>query len=119
MRQFLAFILVLTACCKTSKLAEKERFIVLNEHKIHVKTSDNGLPIIFVHGGYLDLEMWNAQVKELKGSYQTIRFSDLGHGRTIRSKTKMYGYEIINELTNIYPNDKSVLVGLSWGPCYA
>jgi len=111
----LTIILVLLVSCKNSGQSKKESFINLNGNKIHVKTSGNGRPIIFVHGGYLDLEMWNSQIMELKDTYQTIRFSDLGHGKTISSKKPIFGYDIINELTNKYPYDKFVLVGLSWG----
>lgn len=115
MKHYFPFILIFLFSCKTEMKNEKEIFLSLNEHKIHVKSSGSGSPIIFAHGGYLDLDMWNPQVKEFEGKHQLIRFSDLGHGKTENSNQPLFGYEIINELTKSYPNDKFVLVGLSWG----
>ena len=109
-------ILVLfPASCKNTAYVETESYVNKNQHKVHIKTTGKGVPIIFVHGGYLDLEMWNPQVEEFRKTNHIIRFSDLGHGKTVGSKSSIAGYEIINELTILYPNEKFVLVGLSWG----
>ena len=109
-------ILVLfPASCKNVAYVETESYVNKNQHKVHIKTTGKGVPIIFVHGGYLDLEMWNPQVEEFRKTNHIIRFSDLGHGKTVGSKSSIAGYEIINELTILYPNEKFVLVGLSWG----
>ena len=109
-------ILVLfPASCKNVAYVETESYVNKNQHKVHIKTTGKGVPIIFVHGGYLDLEMWDPQVEEFRKTNHIIRFSDLGHGKTVGSKSSIAGYEIINELTILYPNEKFVLVGLSWG----
>lgn len=114
--KFLFIILVLiSVSCKESDQIEKEIYLNKSQHKIQIKTTGKGTPIIFAHGGYLDLEMWEPQVKEFKTTNRIIRFSDLGHGKTVRAKSSILGYEIINNLTTQYPNEKFVLVGLSWG----
>lgn len=115
MRFIFAIIVLLSASCKETDYHEKEKYLYKNQHKIQIRTTGKGAPLIFAHGGYLDLEMWNPQVKEFKNTNRIIRFSDLGHGKTVRSKSSIYGYEIINELTTQYLNEKFVLVGLSWG----
>lgn len=114
--KFLFFVLVLiSVSCKESKYAEKEIYLYKGQHKIQIKTTGKGAPIIFAHGGYLDLEMWDPQVAEFKNTHRIIRFSDLGHGKTVRAKSPLLGYEIINDITTQYPDEKFVLVGLSWG----
>lgn len=50
-----------------------------------------------------------------KNTNRIIRFSDFGHGKTVSGKNSILGYEIINHLTTQYPDEKFVLVGLSWG----
>ena len=109
------WIILLIASCQDTGYDENDTYLYKNQHKIQVRTTGEGFPIIFAHGGYLDLEMWDPQVEAFKNSNQIIRFSDLGHGKTIRSDTSTLGYEIINELTIRYPHEKFVLVGLSWG----
>lgn len=115
MRIIFIITLFLTMSCKERRNDEIETFLYKNKHKIQVSITGKGKPIIFAHGGYLDLEMWNLQVKKFKSSNRIIRFSDLGHGKTIRSNNPMPGFEIINELTTQAPKEKYVLVGLSWG----
>ena len=115
MKSIFIIIILLSISCRESDNGEKEIFLNKSQHKIHVKTEGKGAPIIFAHGGYLDLEMWEPQVKEFKATNKIIRFSDLGHGKTVRAKNSIYGYEIINNVTTQYPDEKFVLVGLSWG----
>jgi len=96
-------------------IVENERFLNINGNAIHVKSIGEGLPIIFAHGGYLNLDMWDVQINEFKDSHQLIRFSDLGHGKTKSDKKTILGYEIISQLTKEDSKEKLVLVGLSWG----
>ncbi|NNE76315.1 MAG: alpha/beta hydrolase [Pricia sp.] len=116
MRILSIIILIITISCNQSKsLNESEYYLTLENHEIHVKHIGKGSPILFAHGGYLDLEMWNSQIDAFKNSHKLIRFTDLGHGQTIRSGKSIYGYNIIESLTRKYPYEKFDLVGLSWG----
>lgn len=115
MKFLFIFLVLISISCKESEDAEKEFYLFKNQHKIQIKTTGKGAPILFVHGGYLDLDIWEPQVKEFKTSNRIIRFSDLGHGKTVRAKSSIFGYEIINHITAQYPEEKFVLVGLSWG----
>lgn len=56
---------------------ESEYFIDLDQNKIHVKENGAGPPIIFTHGGFLDLHMWESQAAYFESTNQIFRFSDL------------------------------------------
>lgn len=116
MRLIVIFAVLLFASCKNGVKNEEEHFLNLKGNKIHVKSIGKGKPpILFVHGGHLDLEMWNPQVEEFKKTNRVIRFSDIGHGKSKQSENKIAGFEIIKEITKQYPGQKFVIVGHSWG----
>jgi len=116
MKFLISFCFLMLLSCQSNKVSkDNECFVTIDGNKIHTKIIGTGPPILFAHGGYLDLDMWNPQIDAFKDSYKLIRFSDLGHGQTQRSGNDLSGHTIINELTKTSPNDKVILVGLSWG----
>lgn len=109
-------LLAILSSCSDNKLEqEREVFIEVNENKIHTKIKGSGQPIILAHGGYLNLDMWNPQMEELSKTNKVIRFSDLGHGKSQKSGSQTYGHEIIQQIITENEEQKSVLIGLSWG----
>jgi pimeloyl-ACP methyl ester carboxylesterase len=115
MKYILPILVILFQSCSSPKIEQEESYLEIAGNKIHVKTIGKGQPIILAHGGYLDLEMWNPQIDELSKNNQVVRFSDLGHGKSINSGKPIYGYEIIHQLIKNHDNQKSILIGLSWG----
>ncbi|MCB0463881.1 MAG: alpha/beta hydrolase [Flavobacteriaceae bacterium] len=105
---------VLALGCKN--YVKEEGYLNINENKIHYKVLGKGKPLVFVHGGYLNLDMWENQVQFFsERGYKTIVFSDLGHGKTALKNSNTYGYEIIDQIVEKVAEDKVTLVGLSWG----
>lgn len=95
-------------------------FLEIDTAKIHYETTGEGEPLLFIHGGYLDLSMWDAQVDELTNAgFQVIRYSDIGHGKTISGNEKLFGHEIALRLIDKLEIDKINVVGLSWGAMIA
>lgn len=43
---------------------EQEAFLDVAGHKIHIKETGTGPPLILAHGGYLNLDMWIANEYE-------------------------------------------------------
>ncbi|MEM1120983.1 MAG: alpha/beta hydrolase [Bacteroidota bacterium] len=84
-------------------------------NKIHYKVDGIGKELMMVHGGYLDLSMWDKQVNEFENDWRIVRFSDLGHGKTQSKGQPIYGREIIEKLTGATSENPTTLVGLSWG----
>lgn len=116
MKPSLIFMFIIFLACSDSKKTEDvNSFKNIGGNKIHFKIEGEGKEIVMVHGGYLDLDMWQLQVDEFKDDWKIIRFSDLGHGKTISSGQPIFGYDIIGELSNATSDNPTVLMGLSWG----
>ena len=106
--------ILLLGLLSCSNPLETENFLNYNGNQIHYKTIGKGQELFFLHGGFLDLSMWDSQVEEFQEERKIIRFSDLGHGKTKASKP-IYGYRIIEKLSKSTELEPAILVGLSWG----
>lgn len=109
------FILIFVTCSSCNKEQEIESILDIRGNEIHYKSIGKGQEMFLVHGGYLDLEMWNPQIETFQKEKKIIRFSDVGHGNTIASNNEIYGFEIIEKLSKSTKEDPAILVGLSWG----
>ena len=49
---------------------------------IHHEDSGTGDAVVLLHGGGVDLRMWDDQVPALAERYRVIRFDARGHGRS-------------------------------------
>lgn len=109
-------ILTLYISCQPSRQSEDTlSMLSIKDSQIEMKQEGNGPPVLMVHGGYLDLNMWTPQVGHLKDRYTVTRFSDLGHGQTIAGDLPLLGHEIMDTIIVRQDLDKPTLIGLSWG----
>jgi 3-oxoadipate enol-lactonase len=113
-------LLIILLCFLGCKPSEEETFLTVKDHLIHVKKSGSGKPLLLIHGGYLNLDMWEPQVAFFeKAGYLVIRYSDIGHGATKKGEEPLPGHEIIDQIVHTYTDQKIVLAGLSWGAMLA
>ena len=83
MKRIILFILVTIFACNPGKKLAIDSSFNVHKAKIHYKVNGDGEPVLFIHGGYLDLSMWDSQIEDLsKAGFQIIRYSDIGHGKT-------------------------------------
>ena len=113
-------LLVITIVSCDANKNEEDGFIDILDNHIHFKHGGAGEAILFLHGGYLDLDSWDDQVPFfINHNFMTIRYSEIGHGRTVSTKKPGYGFEIIDQLLDSLSIHKIHLVGLSWGAVLA
>lgn len=112
---FILILLLFTSCSDKNHVERVDSYLEINGNKIHYKINGIGKELIMVHGGYLDLNMWNEQVGEFENGRKIIRFSDLGHGKTKSKNSPILGFEIIEKLTSATKENPTTLIGLSWG----
>jgi non-heme chloroperoxidase len=78
-----------------------------------------GEPLVLLHGGFVDLHMWDPQVDTFAERYRVIRYDLRGHGKTGPSKTSKYSIELfaddLNALLDALGVTKAVICGLSLG----
>ncbi|MDH3651852.1 MAG: alpha/beta hydrolase, partial [Saprospiraceae bacterium] len=110
---------MLLAGCQTS-IVRYSDYLLIDGHQIHYIVEGEGTPVLLMHGGYLDLRMWDQQVPALvDNGYQVIRFSDLGHGDSRSQGSSIQGRLIIDTLLTSLGIPSVHLIGLSWGAMLA
>lgn len=86
---------------------------------LYYESEGTGPPIVFVHGGWMDGEMWTPQVERFAGSHRTITYDVRGHGRTGGSEEPTYSIDLLVEdlraLIESLSLDAPILCGLSLG----
>jgi 3-oxoadipate enol-lactonase len=118
-KQWIFFFFMLL-CLQGCQPSGQESFLTVKDHRIHLKRLGSGKPLLLIHGGYLNLDMWEPQAKFFeKAGYEVIRYSDLGHGDTEMGTEPIFGHEMIHEIVTTYADQKIVLAGLSWGAMLA
>jgi pimeloyl-ACP methyl ester carboxylesterase len=117
MKLSINILLILSIISCTQKETTEEGYLQIEDSKVHYKISGTGSPVLLLHGGELNLSAWDSQISDLnEQNFKTIRYSELGHGKTQRGKVDLKGTEIINHFVNEKCNGQKVtIIGLSWG----
>ena len=78
-----------------------------------------GLPLVFIHGGWLSERMWRNQIERFEDDYRVITYDIRGHGQTGGSPESTYSIDLFAEDLRRLLTDLSVempvLCGLSLG----
>lgn len=97
----------------------KTQIVEFNKCQIYYERSGSGLPLIFIHGAFADLNLWDPQWEFFKDRYQVIRFDLRGHGKTGPSGLTKYQMETFVEdlsaLLIALEIPSAIICGLSWG----
>ncbi|MGO6983352.1 alpha/beta fold hydrolase [Rhizobium leguminosarum] len=97
---------------KTSGMAE------VNDIKMYYAEYGKGDPILFIHGGLGNAEVWGHQVADFAKDHLVIVADSRGHGRSTRSQ-RPFGYDLMTSdyvaLLDYLKIDKVTLVGWSDG----
>lgn len=87
--------------------------------EIHYEQTGSGPPLVLLHGGFVDMKMWEPQVAALAGSYRILRYDLRGHGLTGPSRENRYTVEHFAEdlrgLLDGLGLERVALCGLSLG----
>lgn len=93
-------------------------YVEINGVETYYETHGEGQPIIFLHGGTSDQQLWGQQVEMLKDEYRIITYDIRDHGKTESSPV---GYTVtdlsndLNVLIDALAVDHPVICGLSLG----
>ena len=82
---------------------------------IHHEETGTGEAVVLLHGGALDLRMWDDQVPALARRHRVIRFDARGHGRSSTPTTPFRQCDDVAELLGRLGVERATLVGLSMG----
>jgi len=92
---------------------------VTNDIKTYYEVHGDGKPLVFIHGGWIDHQMWSTQVKHFSRKYKVITYDVRGHGRTGGSEKEKYSVELFADDLKLFLDGISVeqpaICGLSLG----
>ncbi len=90
-------------------------FAELGQSRIHYEISGDGPPMVLIHGGMLDLHMWDPQMEAFTARHRVVRYDASSHGRSITPPDAYFDHEDLDRLLTHLGIDRAVLVGLSMG----
>lgn len=92
--------------------------IKLNGFNINYRIKGNGHPLVFIHGGRLELSSWRDQVTYFSRRYRVVTYDIRGHGKS-DSPPEGYGMgdcvDDLHELLHYLAMERAYLAGLSMG----
>lgn len=84
--------------------------------ELFCESAGEGPPVVLLHGGMLDLNMWNEQFSWLAGlGYRVIRYDARGHGRSSTVAGDYANHDDLHALLTRLDVPCATLVGLSLG----
>jgi pimeloyl-ACP methyl ester carboxylesterase len=85
----------------------------------YYESSGSGDPIVFIHGAWVNLRMWQPQVEYFSRSYRVITYDIRGHSETGGSARRRYSMELFADdlvaLVDALKLDKLSICGISMG----
>jgi pimeloyl-ACP methyl ester carboxylesterase len=82
---------------------------------IYYETMGEGVPVVFLHGGFGDRRMWNDQFAEFAKNYFVVRYDQRGFGKSAKPNAKYSPVSDLEILLDHLKIDKAHLVGNSMG----
>jgi pimeloyl-ACP methyl ester carboxylesterase len=82
---------------------------------INYQDTGSGPAVVLLHGGAMDLRMWDDQMAALTAEHRVIRFDARGHGRSITPTEPFRQCDDVAALLARLGVERATLVGLSMG----
>lgn len=99
----------------SSLIAQESGMLQLKDGALYYETMGEGVPVVFLHGGFGDRRMWNDQFAEFAKYYSVVRYDQRGFGK---SQKPTAAYSPVSDLEMLLDHlkiDKAHLVGNSMG----
>jgi pimeloyl-ACP methyl ester carboxylesterase len=93
----------------------REDYFLSGEVRLRFRDEGEGMPVIFIHGWTVDLDVWNPQAANLSGSMRVIRFDRRGFGLSQGTPSVAADIEDIETLLDRLAIQRASLVGTSQG----
>lgn len=99
----------------TSASPVQSGFAEINGGKLHYEVAGSGRAVVLIHGGQMDLRMWDEQFALFSKSYRVIRYDVRGYGKSPASTNVYASEDDLAALLKYLKTSKATIVGLSLG----
>jgi len=96
-------------------VAQESGTLQLTDGAIYYETMGEGVPVVFLHGGFGDRRMWDDQFAEFAKNYFVVRYDQRGFGKSAKPTAKYSPVSDLEMLLDHLKIDKAHLVGNSMG----
>lgn len=110
---FVLFIVFAVGCAK--EMTPATGFLDLATTRLYYEDMGEGLPVIMIHGGFINNKMWDEQFGVLARDYRVIRYDVRGHGLSVSDSVAFNDRDDLARLMDHLHVEKAVLMGLSMG----
>jgi len=90
-------------------------FIETDGTKLYYEMMGEGHPLVLIHGGYMDRQMWDDQFVAFAERYKVVRYDVRGFGKTDLPQTPYTDRQDLFNLLTFLGIKKTYLLGLSLG----
>lgn len=107
---------LLTACSTKTMIKNLEQE---DQNPIAYQVSGKGFPLVLIHAGGLDQQMWEQQVKTFSKNYKVITYDVRGHGKSQNKQDRLLEIDDLKAVLAKEGVTDFHLVGLSFGAIIA
>lgn len=108
-------LLLAAACGGPGKPASQSGFIKMKEGSIYYESHGQGEPLLLLHAGFLNVDMWKHQVPELSKHFRVITIDLPGHGKTDNDTIRLYPASFITTVLDSLQLRSASIAGVSLG----
>lgn len=115
---FLLLAMLAISCQMRIPYPAHEGFIQAGNAKIYYESGGSGnneMPVILLHAGFLDANMWKGQVQELSKHFPVVAIDIPGHGRTENDTIRLLPADFIKAVMDSLKIPKASVIGVSFG----
>ncbi|UCE60408.1 MAG: alpha/beta hydrolase [Phycisphaerales bacterium] len=93
----------------------KSGYVKVGRAKLYYEELGEGHPFVLIHGGGIDLRMWDQQFEVFAQRYRVIRYDVRGHGRSRSGREEYSDEDDLRSLLKQLGVEKAHVAGLSLG----
>src|SRR5262245_27168961 len=90
-------------------------FASVNGAQLYYDTAGSGQPLVMVHAGIANSQMWDDQFQLFASRYRVVRFDMRGFGKSAPVAGEFYLYQDLKSLLDFLKIERAILMGCSKG----
>jgi 3-oxoadipate enol-lactonase len=96
-------------------MQSRDDYFLSGEVRLRFRDEGEGMPVVFIHGWTVDLDVWTPQAENLSGSMRVIRLDRRGFGLSQGTPSVASDFEDLGTLLDRLEIQRASLVGTSQG----
>jgi len=90
-------------------------YVDVDGARLYYEQAGSGMPVVMIHGGFLDHRMWDGQFDLVAERYRAIRYDVRAHGRSHSDSVPFADHDDLRQLLDALEVRRAAVVGLSMG----